>query len=354
METPCERVSVVTAKENKASSFTRLAGIHKAGPLIQTVNGGDPVPSELVKRVAEHFDKLPVLSISGYDLDEDIYETILRATLDGFRDSGFRKIRLLRPRGNELRAEEVASRRALDVIAFPYQGAFGLSPTAWVPDARPLKERGVQKPSPHSEIALSPRLASLLLNLAGLTPGDVVLDPFCGSGTILTEAIVRGYRCLGFDASETRVRDARRNLSWVASGIRGANFNVQAGDARELQEILGSTTVDAVVTEPLLLPALEARPRTDTAAALVKGAGEIYADSLASISEVLAPGGRAVVVVPVVQTMEGREVSITLDGKELGLHLHQPGPIPFKYPVRPSFESTRWIRRAVYVFESRS
>jgi hypothetical protein len=60
------------------------------------------------------------------------------------------------------------------------------------------------------------------------------------------------------------------------------------------------------------------------------------------------------VVVPVVQTMEGEEVALTLNGRSLGLSLHQPGPTGFEYPVRLSFESTRWVKRAVYVFESRS
>jgi hypothetical protein len=73
---------------------------------------------------------------------------------------------------------------------------------------------------------------------------------------------------------------------------------------------------------------------------------------LASISEVVSPDGRIVMVVPVLLTQEGREVSLVLDGKGLGLKQYQPGPIRFEYPVRPSFESTRWVRRGVYVFES--
>jgi SAM-dependent methyltransferase len=353
LETTCERVSVITVERSSASLIPRLAGAHKAAPLIETVDEKDMKPSLLVEAIAEHLDAVPTLSVSGYDMDEDNYEVLVRAVLDEFRSKGFRKTHLLRPKDNELIAGDVLSRKALDVIAFPYRGAYGLGPTAWVPDSVPLKERGTQKPVPHSEISLSPRLASLLLNLAGLSPGKVVLDPFCGSGTILSEALLRSYKCLGFDSSESRVRDTRRNLSWTASSLRGADFNVRVGDARELPSTLGRTRVDAVVTEPLLLPTLEARPRTATATALVDEAGGIYADAMASAAEVLAPRGRIVIVVPIVMTMEGKEVSITLDGKPLGLKLFQPGPIAFNYPVRPSFESTRWIRRGVYVFESR-
>jgi len=353
LETPCERVSVATLKGSASSLIRRLSGILKAAPVMDAVDERRTEPTVLINTLAASMDSIPTLSVSSYDVDEDDHEVIVRSLLDGFREKGFRKIRLLRPKGNELKADDVLSRRALDIIAFAYLSGYGLGPTSWVPDSAPMRARGVRKPEPHSEISLSPRLAGLLLNLAGLSPGKVVLDPFCGSGTILAEALLQSCRCLGFDSSKERIRDARRNLSWVASSLRGAKFDLQTGDARELPEILGKTRVDAVVTEPLLLPSLEARPKTEVATSLVQAAGSVYADSLASAAQVLSPGGRIVMVVPIVLTMEGKEVSVTLDGRPLGLRLYQPGPISFEYPVRPSFESTRWIRRAVYVFESR-
>jgi len=352
LEIPCERVSIITAQRSTFSLIPRLAGVHKAAPLIETIDEKRAQPSSLVNLIAENIDAVPTLSMSSYGVGADDHEALVRALLDEFRRRGFRKTHLLRPKGYELRAGDVLSRRSLDVIAFPYHGAFGLGPTVWVPDTTPLRERGTRKPAPHSEISMSPRLAALLLNLAGLSPGRVVLDPFCGSGTVLAEALMRSCRCLGFDSDEKRVRDARRNLSWTASRLRGSSFNVRVGDARNLRTIMGETKVDAVVTEPLLLPALDSRPKTETAAALMEDVGDVYADALASIAEVLFPGGRIVIVVPVVMTMDGEEVTISLDGRPLGLRLHQPGPIAFEYPVRLSFESTRWVRRAVYVFES--
>lgn len=43
--------------------------------------------------------------------------------------------------------------------------------------------------------------------------GDVVLDPFCGSGTTLLAAVERGRRAIGFDVSRAYVESARRRLS---------------------------------------------------------------------------------------------------------------------------------------------
>lgn len=43
-------------------------------------------------------------------------------------------------------------------------------------------------------------------------PGDIVLDPFCGSGTVLVEARLLGRRAFGVDANPLAVRLAERKL----------------------------------------------------------------------------------------------------------------------------------------------
>lgn len=350
-EAPTERVAVLTIEPPAQHRVTDLAGAHKCAPLM--AHGSPPDIAKLVERVLPHLNEKSNVACSGYGLGDDDYDALVRSILDSLRASGMKKVRLLRPQGNELLADQVVKRAAMDIVAFPYQDGFGLGPTAWVPEAASMRWRGSRKPTPHPDISLSPRLAQVLLNLAGLHPGQTVLDPFCGSGTILAEACIRSLNCLGLDSSASRVQEARENLRWLG-GEGGGRYDIRKGDARALGLMLHGTKADAIVTEPVLLPRLSARPKTSTASEMIGQAGEVYSAALASMASSIHPGGRIVVVVPAVQTMDGEEVVLTLDGRRLGLRLHQPGPAGFEYPVRLSFESTRWVRRAVYVFESRS
>jgi len=353
-EAPSERVSVLRVERLPIDSIRELSGIHKCAPLTSKVSSTSDDLSGLVDLVTSYLDEKSNFSLSGYDIGEDDYEDLVRALLDGVRAAGLKKVRLLRPQDNELISERVLAREALDVVAFPYHDGFGLGPTVWVPDSASMRQRGTRKPTPHSDIALSPRLARTLVNLADLRPGQTVLDPFCGSGTILIEAYGKSLRCLGLDSRASRVQEARENIRWSIGGVTDRGYDVRKGDARELTRMLRGSKVDAIVTEPLLLPRLDARPKTSTAQALVEEAAQVYNDALASMADSIQSEGRIVVVVPVIQTMDGDEVTLTLEGRKLGLRLYQPGPVGFEYPVRLSFESTRWIKRAVYVFEPRS
>jgi len=353
-EAPSERVSVLHVNYLPTERVAELAGAHKCSPLTVKLSSASGDQTELIDLMLTFLEDKSNVSLSGYDIDEDEYEDLVRSMLDGLRGAGLKKVRLLRPRGNELLSERVLSREALDIVAFPYHDGFALGPTTWVPDSAAMRRRGTRKPSPHADIALSPRLARTLVNLADLRPGQALLDPFCGSGTILTEAYGKSLRCLGLDSSASRVQEARENLRWSVGGVTNRGYDIRKGDARGLSRMLRGTKVDAIVTEPLLLPRLDARPRTSTAQAMIEESAGVYNDALASMADSIHSEGRIVVVVPVVQTMDGDEVTLNLDGRRVGLRPYQPGPVGFDYPVRLSFETTRWIRRAVYVFEPRS
>jgi SAM-dependent methyltransferase len=85
--------------------------------------------------------------------------------------------------------------------------------------------------------ALRPTVAAAMIHLAG-DPGTAILDPCCGSGTILSEAFEAGWEHVyGADIDSAAIDIARQNA-------RRANLAV--GDARKID--LDNASMDAVVS----------------------------------------------------------------------------------------------------------
>ncbi|BCK53935.1 MULTISPECIES: TRM11 family SAM-dependent methyltransferase [Nocardia] len=84
-------------------------------------------------------------------------------------------------------------------------------------------------------------------------PGDLVLDPMCGIGTTLVEALHRGRRAIGVEY-ETRWADlARTNIDLAYGAGIDLDAAVYQGDARKLPTLLPADLrgqVDLVITSP--------------------------------------------------------------------------------------------------------
>ena len=90
---------------------------------------------------------------------------------------------------------------------------------------------------------MSPKLARCMANLARVKEGDVVLDPFCGTGGILIEAGLIGCKVIGCDIDWKMKKGTATNLEYA--GI--TDYKTHVVDVRELEMY---EEVDAVVTDP--------------------------------------------------------------------------------------------------------
>lgn len=138
--------------------------------------------------------------------------------------------------------------------------------------------------------ASHPPLAAAMARLAGRREGDVVWDPFCGSGLELVErALLGGVSLLvGGDLDPAAISVARANLE--AASLAGARARLAVGDFREHRKVpeLTAGTVSLVLTNP---PMGRRVPVKD-----LKG---LIRDLFTASAEVLAPGGRLVFPNPV-------------------------------------------------------
>lgn len=88
-------------------------------------------------------------------------------------------------------------------------------------EQRKAHKRKVLHPS-----SLHPKLARGMVNLLGAPRNDVVCDPFVGTGGILIEAGLLGYKTLGFDINKWMVKAADENLkSYKVKNYKILNTN---------------------------------------------------------------------------------------------------------------------------------
>lgn len=124
--------------------------------------------------------------------------------------------------------------------------------------------------------ALRPTLAAAMVRQAG-PPSGLLLDPCCGSGTLLAEAIAAGWTAQGSDIDAGAVRTARRNVPQAT---------VSAGDVHHIDR--PDASVDACVSN---LPFGQRFEVDGDMAAWLR-------DTLGEMARVTRPGGRVVLLAP--------------------------------------------------------
>lgn len=98
-------------------------------------------------------------------------------------------------------------------------------------------------------VTIKSNLAYAMVRLANVPQGGLLCDPFCGSGTILLEAIdiySKQIRCVGMDVSRRAVNGARENALAEGAGDNVCHFH--CCDARNFRKHLTTESVDAIVS----------------------------------------------------------------------------------------------------------
>jgi tRNA (guanine10-N2)-dimethyltransferase len=161
--------------------------------------------------------------------------------------------------------------------------------------AKPFIERNPQKRPFFHPSALIAKLARCMVNLAQPKAGDLVLDPFCGTASVLLEAGLMGCRVIGFDAQPHMVRGSLQNLLHYGLESEG----VIVADARRPPVI----KMDCVVTDP---------PYGRSATTLGWNTQQLVEKALSAINETLPRGRRICMASP-------KSIGIGEIGEESGL-----------------------------------
>lgn len=195
--------------------------------------------------------------------------------------------------------------------------------------------RDYERPARSASVGmLPPKLAQVLVNT---TAAPVVVDPFCGTGVVLQEALLLGRAARGSDLAPEMVAATQANLEWLEREVAPAvlpEWQVARADARTVRV---PAVEAAIVSEGYLGPHLSTPPSLDQLRQLLRAELELYREVLANWSHRLERGAELALCVPAWRTTKGwRYLGLVDELSPLGYTMkvfkHVPQPLLYARP----------------------
>ena len=166
-----------------------------------------------------------------------------------------------------------------------------------ITNVKKIKERDEKRPHPNYSQSISLRLAKTLVNLAGCSKGDWILDPNPGDGTILQEAYCLNINSIGI----TDEKNTKKNIAWLKK--------TYTKDAQV--EVTNKVTrrVDAIITKPPLGPQLKRLPKAVDARMFAKDYIRDVQKILETYTNKTKKDARLILIVPTWHTTEHKTVT---------------------------------------------
>ena len=362
----CEKNFCCVELDRLPAEITKiLGGSFKIGEVVVESSDEQTFLGELENsKVFDWLDEKPLWGLSLYgisnDLSTEFVEDVQVLLAEKIRGAGGRKAKRVLPdmidagEGlKELSSGLVAEKNVIDSQLVRFKDSYVLAKTISAIQSNEFHQRDMERPVQNPLISLPPRVARILVNLTGLIGGETLLDPFCGIGTILMEAVAMGINVIGLDRGASRVKGTRQNLNWFRERnpmAKKVSFSVWHGDARELDRIVHKS-IDGIATEPILLPPLERFLTQEEAQTLLLPAFNIYRQSLKSMEAILKSGGKIAIVVPYIRLSDrkkaGFDIALLLDGTGLKV-VDVEG---FTFPLLARFTPDQKVIRGVLLLE---
>ena len=149
---------------------------------------------------------------------------------------------------------------------------------------------------------IPPKLAQMMINLSSASHDNAITDPFCGTGTILQEAVLMGYtKVIGADKSLKAVESTKNNIYWIMDKfeLKGVNFKLFHADVRNINSHVPANMVKAVVTEPYLGPPLTGKEGRSQVEKIIVELSTLYYHACQNFHTLLKKRGRVVMIWPV-------------------------------------------------------
>jgi len=204
-------------------------------------------------------------------------------------------------------------------------------------DYEKIEKRDMEKPVRRESLSISPRLAKILINLSQVKENEILLDPFCGIGTILQEALLQKINVIGVDKDKLATENAKLNLKW---------FNFSDKDYQIINEDSSKVkiqNVEAVATEPDLGELLTKVPNEEKAKQIILGFEKLMINVIKNLKKNVK--GRIVFTSPLIKT---KLKKISPDFKRISLQVGMK--IANGFPI-DEFREDSIVGRSIIVLE---
>lgn len=221
---------------------------------------------------------------------------------------------------------QLTGHTGIELLLVAAQGKTVVARTLAVQDINAYAARDQKRPKRDARVGmLPPKLAQIIINLAGAqTPPSHtidILDPFCGTGVVLQEALLMGFSAYGSDIDQRMVDYSIANINeWLLAtkypDLPGTS-SIALGDAtrhtwrtdvwNESKQDFDWHPLDIthVAGETYLGRPLSSLPRPDKLAEIIADCDTIHRKFLANLARQTKPGTRVCLAVPAWKTPSG-------------------------------------------------
>lgn len=191
--------------------------------------------------------------------------------------------------------------------------------TLAVQDFRFYGLRDYGKPGRDMKVGMMPpKLAQVMLNLSNALEGEIILDPFCGTGVVLQEALLAGFKAIGADKSKEILALSKLNLEWLEKELEKKSMRllkektdlklIQA-DAANIGKFIDKKSISAIVTEGTLGPKYgRVSPSANEMSNNFKMLESLHIAAFKEFKSMLKDNGRVIVTFPVYMLKRGKEM----------------------------------------------
>jgi tRNA G10 N-methylase Trm11 len=211
-------------------------------------------------------------------------------------------------------------------------------------DYKDIESRDMEKPVRREELSISPRLAKIMINLSQAKKNQKIVDPFCGVGVILYEALLKEIKVIGIDKDKNAIAGARENLLW--GKFLKSDYSLIRDDSSKVD----IESAEAIVTEPHFGEILKKLPTKNQAKDMITRFENLMIAVINNLKKNVS--GRIVFTAPTIKTMSKR---VSCDPERIldktGLKLAEIKNI--SVPIK-EFRQNQIVGREIFILESKT